>query len=215
MRRLVDDMFETMYAAPASVWPRPRSTCPGACSSSTCRRTVRRRAAFINPRSSPARATRRWRRAASRSLASTTACGVRADPGAALDRTASPSSSTPTACSRCAFSTRIDHLDGKLFVDYLSSLKRSGSARSSRKRHARRRRPRAGARARGRSEARPAGASAVQLPEAKSLAMSLRICSRHPRVLRAALRRCWPPGTASSASTPSRTGPPGAAARWR
>lgn len=27
IRQLIDDMFETMYDAPASAWPRPRSTC--------------------------------------------------------------------------------------------------------------------------------------------------------------------------------------------
>ena len=31
VRRLADDMLETMYAAKGSVSPRPRSTCTGAC----------------------------------------------------------------------------------------------------------------------------------------------------------------------------------------
>ena len=39
--------------------------------------------------------------------------------------TASRSSSMPTGCWRPASSTRSDHLEGRLFVDYLSPLKRN------------------------------------------------------------------------------------------
>ena len=48
--RLLDDMLETMYAAPGSASPRRRSACSGAPSWSTSARRARaRRCSLINP----------------------------------------------------------------------------------------------------------------------------------------------------------------------
>ena len=64
----------------------------------------------------------------------------------ALDRDGKPlRDSRPTACSPICIQHEMDHLEGKLFVDYLSDLKRTRIRKKLEKERARRARPRGAA----------------------------------------------------------------------
>ena len=126
LKRQVADMFETMYAAPGH---RPGRH-PGRLASPPHRHRYLRgqeATACLHQPGDPraARARRRARRAACRCPASTTMCRApSASASASRTWTAGTRERELDGMLAVCLQHEMDHLDGKLFVDYLSELKR-------------------------------------------------------------------------------------------
>ena len=121
--------------------------------------------------------------------------------------TASRSSSRPTACSPICIQHELDHLDGKLFVDYLSELKRNRIRKKLEKE--RQAQPAPATRRAGNLTSGTASPATLMQPLRIVFAGTPEFCGAGPAT------RCTTRGTRSSRSTRSPTGRPGAAASSR
>jgi peptide deformylase len=137
IRRLVDDMFETMYAAPGIGLAATQVNVHKRVVVMDISEHKDQPLAFINPRIQ---------------LLGETLCdyqeGCLSVPGyfetvtrprhihlAALDREGKPIELQPEGLLAVCIQHEIDHLDGKLFVDYLSNLKRQRIRKALEKQH--------------------------------------------------------------------------------
>ncbi len=137
LRALMDDMLETMYDAPGIGLAAIQVGVPKRVIVMDISRGDEERAPrfFINPRSSgPPTRSRSTKKAASRCRRSTTRSSARRRSGFATSATtANRSRKTPRACSAVCIQHEMDHLEGVLFLDHLSRLKRERAVAKVRK----------------------------------------------------------------------------------
>ena len=125
VRRLADDMLETMYAAKGSASPPPRWTCTSACWCSIVSEARNQPLVLINPEILAAEGRGPGEEGCLslpgiyEKLQRATHIRVRA-----LGRNGEPFEMDADGLLAVCIQHEMDHLEGKLFVDYLSELKR-------------------------------------------------------------------------------------------